>query len=286
MTEFVFDMETGDPDDIFTLALLATHPRSNLVAVTIHPGGPDQIGLVKHILSLLNKSIPVGIGCPKKVANRVGSFYYDWLGPIPTGYSDGPATEVLRYAVEYYPDAHLVTGAPLTNIAAAKKNSIKFFKTWICQGGFAGANILPPNMVLTKFKDRITCPTYNLGGDTKAARYLLCDDPTPISVRRLVPKSLCHGIFYTPKVDEIIPFGAHEGLDFIKRGMNAYFKKHPNGKALHDIIAAVAALNPEIFSWTSITPYTDKNGWGCTPGGSISIATDVDIPKLETALAM
>ena len=40
---FHFDMETADPDDSMTLAVLATHPKVHLVSVSVHPGGtrPD-----------------------------------------------------------------------------------------------------------------------------------------------------------------------------------------------------------------------------------------------------
>jgi pyrimidine-specific ribonucleoside hydrolase len=43
-----FDMETSDPDDVFTLCLLAHHPCVNLVSVTVTPGSKHQIGLVKY----------------------------------------------------------------------------------------------------------------------------------------------------------------------------------------------------------------------------------------------
>ncbi|CAB9500896.1 Inosine-uridine preferring nucleoside hydrolase [Seminavis robusta] len=46
----VLDLETGDPDDLFTLMLAAAHPKLNLLAVTITPGSQDQIVLVKYIL--------------------------------------------------------------------------------------------------------------------------------------------------------------------------------------------------------------------------------------------
>ena len=72
MQEFVFDMETSDPDDVFALALLATHPRSKLVGVTIHPGGLDQVGVVRHILDRLGcTGVPIGVGAPKSAKSRV-----------------------------------------------------------------------------------------------------------------------------------------------------------------------------------------------------------------------
>jgi len=41
MKEIIFDMETGDPDDLFTLILLCGHPKVNLLGVSITPGTID-----------------------------------------------------------------------------------------------------------------------------------------------------------------------------------------------------------------------------------------------------
>ena len=261
----VFDLETSDPDDIFALALLATHPRSNLVAATVYPGGKDQIGLVKHVLGMLGKgSIPVGSGQPKEEKNRVSRFHTEWLGEIPSQEADGSAVEVIRKALVEFPDAQLVTGAALSNIARTVREVTPFFQSWTCQGGFAGDNIVPPEHRLPKFAGKITCPTFNLAGDRRAADELLCKKPLPIPVVRMVAKNVCHGMFYSRDVDWRVPSGAHPGLDFIKKGMSHYFQKHPGGKALHDVVAAVIALNPHIGTWVRVLPYCEKNGeWGC-----------------------
>jgi pyrimidine-specific ribonucleoside hydrolase len=266
---YLLDLETSDPDDIFALALLATHPRSNLVAVTIHPGGKDQVGLVKHVLNLLGRgSIPVGVGNPKSEKTRVSGFHTAWLGEVQPQDPDGSAVDVILSAIASYPDTHLVTGAALTNIfrsaQEAQARGVPFFREWTCQGGFAGDNIVPPNLRLPKFEGRVTCPTFNLGGDWKAAVHLLCQDRLPIPSVTLVSKNVCHGMFYSPEVDSRIPQGSHPGLDFIKAGMKHYFKKHPDGKALHDVVAAVIALNPSLGTWSAVYPYRDHNGeWGC-----------------------
>ena len=305
MINFLFDMETADPDDMFALALLATHPRSNLVAVTIHPGGRDQVGLVKHILNILGKSnIPVGVGNPKSDKQRVSQFHYDWLGRVPDQDPDGTATEVIRHAFDNTNDIHLVTGAALTNISDAaneylascslleirplplpRKQPPNFFSEWTCQGGFAGDNIVPPELRLEKFNGRITCQTFNLGGDKKAAEFLTRGISPPIPKRRFVSKNVCHGVFYSPEADEQIPRGAHPGLDFIKDGMQHYFKKHPDGKALHDVIAAAAAIEPAIGTWKKVSLYRTKNNeWGCKEysdfDSSVQYSSDIMI-KLD-----
>ncbi len=73
---FHFDMETADPDDSMTLAILATHPKVQLVSVSVHPGGTDQIGIVRHILRILDREdVRVGAGTPKSLAPRVSPFH-------------------------------------------------------------------------------------------------------------------------------------------------------------------------------------------------------------------
>ena len=52
---FVWDMETSDPDDFMTLLLLLGHPRVDLRAVTITPGTPEQVGLVRWALRALGR---------------------------------------------------------------------------------------------------------------------------------------------------------------------------------------------------------------------------------------
>jgi inosine-uridine nucleoside N-ribohydrolase len=275
-------METSDPDDVFALALLATHPRSNLAAVTIHPGGKDQVGLVKHVLRLLGKEqVPVGVGVPKKDKPRVSLFHYEWLGEVPGKDPDGTATEVIGRAVsDYGGDLHLVTGAALTNIAEAGHNLPNLCPEWTCQGGFAGDNIVPPELRIPKFVGRLTCPTFNLGGDWRAAEYLMCSLFPPIRFRKLVPKNVCHGVFYDEETDSKIPRGAHPGLDLIKDGMQHYFKKHPGGKALHDVIAAGVAIEPTLGTWVSVKPYrTKENEWGCHELTGLEPLETMDAPE-------
>ena len=60
-TPIIWDMETGDPDDFLTLLLLAGHPKVDLRAVTVTPGGADQIATVRWALKALGlEDVPVG----------------------------------------------------------------------------------------------------------------------------------------------------------------------------------------------------------------------------------
>lgn len=294
--DFILDLETSDPDDIFALCILATHPSSNLVAVTVHPGGRDQVGIVKHVLRRLGRdSVPVGAGNPTKEASRVSTFHYDWLGRVGKDSPDGTAVGVLKTVLaSHHGHLHLVTGAALTNIAntshESPSDSSFFFAEWTGQGGFAGDSVVPPEHRLPKFTGKETCQTFNLGGDYRAALELLRTEKPHIPVRRLVPKNVCHGIFYSPEVDARIPRGHYPGLDLLKDGMAHYFKKHPGGKALHDVIAAVVAIEPSMGTWVPVELYrTPRGEWGSRKVDpspeAVEIMVALDLPRFERVLA-
>eukprot|EP00438_Fugacium_kawagutii_P013779 Skav232256 [mRNA] locus=scaffold273:154037:159511:- [translate_table: standard] len=81
----VFDMETGDPDDVLTLLLLASHPKVQLCAVTITPGSLDQISLVLWILQELQLEVRVGAQeWPKNAEKKcIKGKFYDSFGRVP-----------------------------------------------------------------------------------------------------------------------------------------------------------------------------------------------------------
>lgn len=290
-TKMIFDMETGDPDDAMSLCVLATHPKVDLRAVTVFPGGKDQVGLAKRILEKLDrKDVLVGAGTPKKDSPRVSNFYLDWLGDIVPREPDGSAVEVI-HAVIKEGATNLITGAALTNIHAALEawQGEVFLKDWTCQGGFAGDNIVPPEYRLPKFEGRVTCPTFNFNGDTKAALALVAT--SRIKAKRFVTKNVCHGVFYDPPMHERIASGAHGGLDLLKDGMEVYFKKHPEGKALHDVIAVVLAIDPSAASWVLGFPYRERGEWGTRPDavvredGPYPVSISLDVDRFERVLA-
>jgi hypothetical protein len=53
----VFEMHTFDPDGVFALCLLATHPQVNLQAVALYPGNRVQAGVIYSILERLDGPI-------------------------------------------------------------------------------------------------------------------------------------------------------------------------------------------------------------------------------------
>lgn len=275
---FHFDMETADPDDAMTLAILATHPRVYLVSVSVHPGGKDQIGFVRKILNILDREdIRIGAGTPKSNAPRVSVFHRDWIGGFKDSEADGSALDIMAETLRQFQDSTLLTGAALTNPYALYETGI-FFDRWFCQGGFAGDNIVPKEHRLEKFDGKMTCATFNLNGNLLAAEKLFS---IPITERRLISKNVCHAAVFTKADAEMLmPFRNHnKGLDLFLKAVEL------KEKALHDTVAALLAIDPSKALWEEVIPYRTRGEWGSwkakeNPGKSPSLITTF-IPDLK-----
>lgn len=257
-----FDMETQDPDDVMTLALLATHPRVKLVGVTATPGGLEQYSLIKHALKLMGREdVPVGVFDPERTKPSVSEFHYKWLGKVPLlDEEPRPARHVLMEVVKIHRDATYLTGAPLKNYGAYA--GYYFFPRWVGQGGFAGDNIVPEEDRLEKFKGRITCPTFNLGGASQAALAILTDDR--IQERVLVSKNVCHGVAWDRDFHDRVRGlkKRTDGLELCLQGMDVYLRQKPEGKLLHDPLAMAQAINPLVCDTAHVEVYREKGEWG------------------------
>jgi len=254
-----FDMETADPDDVMTLAMLATHPRAELRGVTITPGGPDQVGLVRHVLKRLGRAdVPVGVGASKPEKRYVSEFHYKWLGRIDDVPGAPSAEEVITSVVNAWPDVVMLTGAKLTNVANFIRKGGKLARA-VLQGGFAGDSLVPVERRLAKFAGRETCPTFNLNGDIDAA-FVVLESGVPC---RLVSKNVCHGLAWTPAFHERVR-GAKRtaGLDIIFEGMGVYLRNKSEGKKLHDPFAACCLIEPACAEWAPVEVYRERGEWG------------------------
>ncbi|WP_210151282.1 nucleoside hydrolase [Chryseobacterium scophthalmum] len=252
---FHFDMETADPDDSMTLAILATHPKVHLVSVSIHPGGKDQIGFVRHVLRVLGREdVRIGSGTPKSSASRVSGFYRSWVGKFENSEADDTAANIMTETLRQFPDCTLLTGAALTNPYSLLETGV-FFDRWFCQGGFAGDNIIPKENRLEKFDGKLTCATFNLNGNPLAAEKLLSISMTE---RRLISKNVCHAAIFTKKDAEmLVPFRNHnKGLDLFLKAVEL------KEKALHDTVAALLAIDPLKAVWAEVIPYRKRGEWG------------------------
>eukprot|EP01122_Echinamoeba_exundans_P002904 TRINITY_DN12904_c0_g1_i1.p1 TRINITY_DN12904_c0_g1~~TRINITY_DN12904_c0_g1_i1.p1 ORF type:complete len:199 (-),score=22.81 TRINITY_DN12904_c0_g1_i1:15-611(-) len=163
-----FDMETGDPDDVVSLLILLAHPRVQLRAVTIYPGGKDQIRFVRRLISSVQgkmpktKQHPISIGGHMNWTEKPQTKKYLSAGiskhfpDANTGVDeDGDAQghQVLADTIaKFGPDTLIITGGPLSNIAALLEHHPEIsLNRIVCQGGFAGDNVVPEQHRLKKF---------------------------------------------------------------------------------------------------------------------------------------
>ncbi|MDM8559468.1 nucleoside hydrolase [Candidatus Parabeggiatoa sp. HSG14] len=257
----LFDMETGDPDDVMTLCFLTSHPKIKLRAVTVTPGSNAQIGIVRHILKLTGfEHIPVGSFKMGYEKNCVSSFHYQWLGKIGESEPDNEGYKIISQTIAQYPDLTILTGAALKNFGQLDK-AIKI-KRWVAQGGFAGDNIVPPEYRLTKFEGKMTCPTYNFNGAPNEANKMLFE--MTIETRYLVSKNVCHGVVYDAALHQKIEAvkNKSKGLNLIYQGMGQYLLKNQQGKKLHDPLAACVAIDKDICQFKEVEMYRQKGEWG------------------------
>ncbi len=301
-----FDMETGDPDDFLTLALLCGHPAVELIGVSVTPGTPHQVGVVRHCLDRFELDLPVGVfdldhrkgrGTPhERVVTCVSAWHERMLGPIPPSRDAVPAGPLL--AGHLGPDTTLITGAPLKNIGALlrelsllREHSLlrghrpgRSLGRLFVQGGFAGEGVVPAEDQLPRFRGLTTCPTYNLNGDVKSALAVLeCPDWTE---RRFVSKNVCHGVIYDAALHErvlAVP-DPQPGLALIAELMETSLRRRPSGKKLHDPLAACCAIDPTIARWAEVELYRKRGGWGARlkPGSGTQIITGLDFERFVT----
>lgn len=275
-----FDMETSDPDDMVTLCMLTCHPAVMLQAVTVTLGTHEQIGVVRRVLELCGRpDILVGSRKPNHPKQCVSPFHYQLLGQVSPQEADGPGHEVLAAIVRQTPATTVITGAPLSNLRELlEKHPDVEIARWVAQGGFAGDSVVPPEFRLPKFAGRETCPTYNFNGDPQAALLLL---GTPrIRTRDLVSKNVCHGLVYDMGLhNTLAAMKDHSpGLQLIYRGMELYLAQHPEGKMLHDPLAACVAIDRDICVFREVEMYRSKGEWGARlqTGTATHIAIAVD----------
>ncbi len=263
MINVIFDMETSDPDDVFTLCFLTSHPAINLCAVTITPGSFEQVGLVKAVLKYTGKEhVPIGADGHHK--SCVSSFH-DKLISFSPEEPKIQAAELIAHTLLTCPDTVLLTGGPLKNLHKFLDKYNVRIDRWVAQGGFAGDNVVPEEHRLDKFKGRNSCPTFNFNGDPEGAMMAL--KTKQISLRHLVSKNVCHGIAYDHAMhDKVAPHADKTpGLQLMYKGMDIYLKKNPAGKLFHDPLAAAVVIDPSVCEFKEVEMYRNRGEWGANP---------------------
>ena len=295
--DVVWDMETGDPDDFITLLFLLGHPTVKLKAVTVTPGTPDQIGVVRHALALFGRALPVGAfniehqtkselveGRHGERGRCVSSWHYAAFGEMPPSRDAVSGPALLRELCDA--NTTLVTGGPLKNLGGALKLGGFTLGRLVVQGGFAGEGVVPAERQLAKFRGMTTCPTYNLNGDWKSALAAIASPA--IASKHFVSKNVCHGVVYDAALHaRFAAVKQHsQSLALIHQGMSTYLEASPDGKKFHDPLAACCAIDPTIGEWAEVELYREKGQWGSrlAPGSGVNIIVGYDHAKFIDTL--
>lgn len=278
--DLLFDMETRDPDDVLTLCLIATHPEVRLRGVTVNPGTPSQVGVVRHLLKRTGREdVRVGARNPKADKEAVSPFHRTWLGELPPAESDALAHDLLAEVLTQHPETVLLTGAPLHNVRLLiNHHPGVVIHRWVAQGGFAGDNLVPPHLRLPEFEGMTSCLSFNFNGDKRGT--LLALGSTQIRRRELVSKNVTHGLIYDASFHaRLAPYRtATAGLALIYEAMEHYLQENPMGKMLHDPLAACVAIEPSIATLVEIEIVYTEGRWGSrqASGTGTFITIDVD----------
>mmetsp|Transcript_69661 Transcript_69661/g.166258 ORF Transcript_69661/g.166258 Transcript_69661/m.166258 type:complete len:328 (-) Transcript_69661:118-1101(-) len=289
----IFDMETGDPDDVLTLLLLASHPNVELRAVTITPGSRDQVSLVMWLVRELQLKVRVGAQDWPQNAGKVclrGKFY-DSFGRLPDGDVQGiePAALVLRDCCDQ--NTTLLTGGPLHNLGAALALDGFTLGRWVAQGGFAGEGVVPRELQMEKFAGMSTCQTWNFNGNRPAAQSALASNS--IERKVLVSKNVCHRAVYDARFHQSFLHAFESSPPLSTRGvalkllcsaMGSY--QRGDGKKLHDPLAMAATIDEGVCQFAEVSVLCDKRGWGSVlqPGTNTWISIDYDDERFRQIL--
>ena len=287
--DLVLEMETDDPDDLLTLIWLLGQPRVWLRAVTVVPGSPEQVGLVRAALGWFGADVPVGVFNPHPEKPAVSPWHAAAYGATTPAQADAPGHEVLLASVT--PATTLLVGGPPRNIQAAIQRAQAAGRPFaparmVIQGGFAGPELVPPERQPEHLRGRRTAVSHNLskhpGSALAALGYPGCPE------RRLVSKNVCHRARYDAALHARVGAlrGRSQALDLIWRGMVVYLQERPEGKLLHDPLTACCALDLGIATWAEAEVYRERGEWGARPssGSSTWISVDFDPARFEALL--
>jgi len=260
--DLILETDIGrDADDFFALLYLV-NCGVNLRAITVSPGDPDQVTLVKTLLSELNIDIPVGVGKPNRDKHSVCGMHLDFLGKYCSkSYShDGMGSDIIASTMKSYPDCECLCIGPLNSIGKYLESGGRLGRCTM-QGGFVGYNIHEPRVRLEKFEGATSVNTFNLGGDKQSAMAFLNGD---VESRRFVGKNVCHTILYG--IDEhnrVKNNNSTRAMQLFNEMMAKYLERQPY-KAFHDPTAACCHLHPEIGEWIQGKLVYGQGKWGAT----------------------
>lgn len=277
---------------------MGSHPLVKLRAVTVTPGSTHQVSLVRWLLQEMHlPGVRIGAQDWPNNANkgRMQGGFYKSFGSLETHEEDcEPADRVLRDCCDE--TTTLLTGAPLHNLKAALQLDGFHVGRWVAQGGFAGEGVVPQHLQMPKFQGKVSCATWNFGGNCKAAQEALSS--FAIGRRVLVSKNVCHRTQYDEAFHKAVgdavtraeiesPASSRcRALRLLRQSMDKYRRNQKKAKKLHDPLALATALDESVCELAEVSLFRDRVGWGSVlaDGSGTWISVDYDDDKFRAVL--
>jgi inosine-uridine nucleoside N-ribohydrolase len=288
---FVVETDIGrDPDDFLALAFLFGS-CINIRAIVVTPGHPDQIASVKFLLRELDIDIPVGSAHPESTKQSLSGTYKKMLerhqAPLVAS-ADGEGCIVMEAIAARFGPPSLFACGPLENTGKYLKRGGDLRRCFV-QGGFLPyeAHDLVVSR-LPQFEGHTAFATFNFGGCIDGAQKLISYPAT----HYFIGKNVCHTILYSHEIHKQM-LAAHSSahrsparrmfLEFAELILD----RHPEGKKIHDVVAAACLVNTDMGVWVRGRPhYHGKGRWGTEtdPDGDFVLA-DLDRSAFWSAMA-
>merc|ERR1712039_464972 len=116
--------------------------------------------------------------------------------------------------------------------------------------------VVQRDLQMDKFKGKHVCPTWNFGGNIKAAEAALASEA--IAKKICVSKNVCHSVVYDDAWHAALGEASRAEVKETPNGrralvfkmmhttMDEYLRRKPGGKKLHDPLALAVALDESV----------------------------------------
>lgn len=256
--KIIIDTDPGI-DDAVALTMALFDPRIEVVAITAAAGNVDHEQATRNAQSVIDQLDPPRLprlgaaneaetGMPIDSLHLFGS---DGLGeanfPVAELHNKSTSDKVLQDTVKASPEEiSVLCLAPLTNVALAMSRDPDWVSL-IDQLVILGGSITAPGNVTSVAEFNIYC-------DPPAARRVL----TSRTTKTLIPLDVTQKLIFSYDLLNQLPSESTRAGRFLRKILPYTYRAHRQilgveGVFLHEAIALVAMLEPELFTWEDMS---------------------------------
>ena len=274
MKKIILEMETGDIDDILALCYLLHRNDCCIKCILVVPGSLDQVNLIQKIVNLFKQdtSSSIAIGSYKESQHIVSTHINPLFGfdnEVVINTTTATYDILKNIPLEELSVCSFLSIGPLKGFGSFFKNYSKsmsyqfHIKEWFTQGGFAGCNVVPDDLILDKFKGIKEVASWNLSGAEKEVKFMLKTLTCPIT---FISKNVCHGVVYDEDLDSYLSKyeDSNKFVKIIRKIMGEKYlhtQYDKPKKMIHDLLAVTCFFNRDICQYINIELKCTKNKW-------------------------